>query len=130
MADIKQVEPTTKEAKGVVIDAVGRDIDPFEVRNGKPEMEYYWGPTNQSRQEQEKLRRGFEVCTDPKISTICRKPDGTHQLGDAILMQRPKEMGDREREYLRQKSASHKRQPKQEFSEEAQRSHVETFEER
>lgn len=127
---IKTVEPSTKEAKGIAIEASNREVDIFEVRGGKPEMEYYWGNTKQDRLEREKWQRRFEVCNDPNVRTMHKKPDGTHQAGDAILMFRPKHLADAERQRIRDLAEARKMGPKRDFEEEGRRNRIKTFEER
>jgi len=126
---IKQVEPSEKEAKQVVRDIMNQEKDVFEVRGGDPKLEYYWGPTRSDRLEGEKWRRGFEVCTDPKVQTLHRKPDGTHQAGDAVLMQRPVELGDLERKRNAGVSRAHQKKDRKEFEDLARQQGVKTFKE-
>jgi len=95
---IESVNPTPKEAKNAAIDH--SHIDMFAVE-GNAEMEYYWARNTSSSAsggvEWETLHRKFETCNDPKIKALGKRPDGTYQVGDAILMQRSKAVGEKER---------------------------------
>jgi hypothetical protein len=133
---IKSVQPSEKEAREIVRDFMDSDKDIFEVKyNGKsfeetrPDMEFYWGPTRSDRLEAEKWRRGFEVCTDPKVQTLHKKPDGTHQAGDAILMWRKKEIGDLERKRNEEISRAHQKKDRKEYKEFAKSQRVKVIEE-
>ncbi len=124
---IEQPGPSKREASDVVKDIMNREADPFLVEGGDPGMEYYWGSAHQQRQEAEKYARGFETVTgvtDPKLRTTGRRVDGTHQIGDAVLLRRPKEVAEWERKRNEELSRAHRKMPRKEFEEMARQQGV------
>jgi hypothetical protein len=128
---VKETKVDPKLAKEIATDFMSKEIDPFEVRGVPDKMEVYWGNTQQARLEREKWGRGFEVVGSEhkSIKTLSQRPDGTHVMGDAILLIRPKEMGDREREALAERSKANRKEDRQQFEEEGRKAGVPTFDE-
>jgi hypothetical protein len=102
----------------------------FKVE-GNPEMEYYWARnTSQAYPggvDWESLHRKFETCDDPKIKAIGRRPDGTYQVGDAILMQRSKAVAEKERREIQEMEQRRLRKIENELHEAARRSGVRIY---
>jgi hypothetical protein len=61
-------------------------------------MEAWWGNTKREMLEMAKYRDKYVVVdsnTAPGVKSVGKQADGTHVVGDAILMMRPKEMSER-----------------------------------
>jgi len=125
---IESVDPTPKEAKDAAIDH--QHFDMFKVE-GKPDKEYYWArstnPTQPGSVEWESMQRKFQTCTDPNIKAIGRRPDGTYQIGDAILMERPKEIAEKERRAIEEMERRRLRKVEDELHEAARRAGVRIY---
>jgi hypothetical protein len=125
---IESVDPTSKEAKNAAIDH--SHFDMFKVE-GDPEMEYYWArstnPTQPGSVEWESMHRKFETCNDPKIKAIGRRPDGTYQVGDAILMQRSKAVAEKERKEIEDAERRRMRKIEDELQHAARRAGVRIY---
>lgn len=125
---IESVDPTPKEAKNAAVDH--SHFDMFKVE-GDPEKEYYWArntnPTQPGSVEWETMHRKFEVCNDPKIKAIGKRPDGTYQVGDAILMQRSKAVAEKERKAIEDMERRRMRKIEDELHEAARRAGVKIY---
>lgn len=61
------------------------------VKKGNPAMHYIWVNINENRQVDFKSM-GYDLCKDPTVETAWKRPDGTHQRGDLILYEIPKDL--------------------------------------
>jgi len=126
---IEAVDPSPKEAKTAAYDFAHMDIS--EVKGGNPAMEYYWArntsPSSPGGVEWEKLYRGFETCSDPSLKALGKRPDGTYQVGDMILMQRSKEVAEAERKQIEEVEKRRLRKIDEELKEAARRAGIKIY---
>lgn len=117
-------EGTSKQIKEEVIAKSEKvsEGDVFSLRFHDPKFEYMWGNTKKEMLEQMKFAKKYEVVNkenSPNLQTIARQADGTHQMGDAILLRRPKEIGEAEKRDMVELARSRRKGPKREFEKEA-----------
>lgn len=102
-----------------------RDI--FEVRGVPKDKEAFWGNTKRDMLEMSKYRDKYEVVNSnnaPGTETVGKQVDGTHQIGDAILMMRPKSIGDKKRAEVRDVHEKRRAKSKAELYELARQARV------
>lgn len=119
----KRIKEETTEKIEKTIAKRGGPIDIFEVRGGRPDVEYCWLNTRKDALEFEKLRGKWEIVNstnDPNVKTVADKGEGgTHIIGDAILALRSKEIGEAERRAVKEMMDRRKRRVSEEFRESA-----------
>lgn len=131
---IESVTKTNEESKKETIDRIEHQDpaygDIFTVA-GLPEgMEGFWGNTRKDMLETHKWRDKWEVVNSnnaPHAKTVCKQPDGTHTMGDAILMMRPKSIGEEEQRKRHELAKLRSKRTKAEFKEMAERMGVKTI---
>jgi len=125
---------SNEEMRKETIDRI-RSLDPngpdiFRVRGGDKKFQYYWGNTRKEMLEQMKFAKGFEVVNkdnDPNVETIAKQSDGSHTMGDAILLRRPIELEQEERRQQREREKRMRKRPKEEMREEAAKLRMKTL---
>lgn len=93
MATVEQVKMSDKDVKRMVDEIMKKKQDLLSVEGKDPEMSYYWVSNEKKRVEQRKAEGFIPVGNDPKdkeIKTMAGKISPQHELGDLILMKRPK----------------------------------------
>ena len=94
---IEQVKMDDKTIKRMVDEIMKRKQDILRVEGKDPEMSYYWVSNEKKRIEQRKAE-GFipvgDALKDKEIKTLATKTAPQHELGDLVLMKRPKVITD------------------------------------
>lgn len=91
-------------------------IDGFEISNPEPGKEYRWLNKNETNVTRKQLMQGWEpVKGDSPVDAGVRQADGTRIVGDTILAERPREVGDRHRRRLAERQRLIEGEPKQQF---------------
>ena len=93
MAAIEQVKMSDKEVKRMVDEIMKKKQDLLRVEGKDPEMSYYWVSNEKKRVEQRKAEGFIPVGSDPRdkdVKTLASKITPQHELGDLVLMKRPK----------------------------------------
>lgn len=118
-----RVESSRKES--------GEPIDIFTVE-GLPEgMEPYWlNATKKDLLELSKWRDKYEIVNSqnaPNARSVAKQVDGTHQMGDAILAMRPKEVGERIHREQQELARRRFQNVKREYEQEGRKQRIKTF---
>lgn len=93
MAAIEQVKMSDKEVKRMVDEILKKKQDLLRVEGKDPEMSYYWVSNEKKRVEQRKAEGFVPVGSDSRdkeVKTLASKITPQHELGDLVLMKRPK----------------------------------------
>jgi|WetSurMetagenome_2_1015567.scaffolds.fasta_scaffold65171_4 hypothetical protein len=126
----KKTSEIIKETKDRVEHTDPKYGDIFSVEGLPKGMEACWGNTKKESLEESKWRDRYQVVnsnTAPDARTIGKQLDGTHVIGDAILMMRPKELGDRIRKDQADMAKARRDRVKREFQQEGEKAGMKTF---